>query len=1176
MHTARNSLFLTAILLAIPSLGQAATTGSISGAITDQTGALIPGAKLTITNPAQGIQHKTTSDAKGVYSFPSLPVGEYNLHAEAAGFKAQNRTGLMVDLDSTLQVDLPLELAERVEEVTVEEKEVSVETASTQLGQIVTGKSMTSVALNGRSYTDLLALQPGVVPASTQQPDSIVMAGVTVAIAPSGGLNAGNQSISGQREDANGFIVNGGDVKELMNGGTLVVPNLDSIAEFRILTNNFDAEYGNYSGGVINVVTKSGSNALHGSGFEFLRNTALDARNFFSPERSFYRQNQFGGTFGGPIRKNQLFFFGDYQGTRQAQGVDTGLIPVPSLANRGGDLVDVTDSLTGSVSGPYLAKQLSDKLGYGVAAGEPYYTSGCITNVQCVFPGAIIPQRAWSDPAKHLLPYIPAPNIGNSTFSTASQGKMLRDDKGSFRLDHNSTGFGLISGYYYFDDYSLNNPYPREQGGASVPGFGALNLGRGQLFTLAQIKTFGPSMVNELRLSVMRNSNNVGQPSGGVGPSLASQGFVTGVGTTGIVPLAPSIEGIENVVFNAFTFGTPITNLKQANNTFSAMDHLSKVWGTHTLKLGGQFSYEQVNVNPNATFNGSFLFTGSETGSDFADFLIGVASNYNQADSEAYYGRHKYASAFVEDSWRARSDLTLNLGLRWELMQYWSEKYNQIPTFVLGQQSKVYPTAPTSLLYPTDPGVPNTLVPQRNRFAPRLGLAYSPNATEGILGKILGGPGKTSIRTGYGIFYSVIQGNTIGIDEPQPPYGLSYTSSGRPLFATPFVNASNGEVHVNPFPLTFPPLNATVTHPNPNIDYSPFLPQAGMTAPPPSNTYPYNENYFLSIERQLATDTVLSVSYVGSQAHHLLVGYSANPGNPALCLALSNPKALAPGSPTCGPFGEDATFVTAGGKIIQGTRGPLGPNFHNNAYDASIGNSNYNALEASLRHTSGRLDLMVSYTFSKSIDQSSSLADPINPFNFRLTRALSAWDLTHNLVTTYRYQLPFEHLLGRAKGWAQGWILSGIIRASSGFPVTLHADGDNSLMGSIPNGVNNHSLDLPDYNGGPLKLNGNPRNGLPYFNVPAFSDNALGSPGTASRRSFHGPGTLNFDLALLKSIRLRESKALEFRLEAFNAFNHVQFFGPAAVDGGIDTALFGRVVNAAPPRLMQVALKFTF
>src|ERR1035438_7403251 len=205
------------------------------------------------------------------------------------------------------------------------------------MGEVVTGSQMTAVALNGRSYTDLLALQPGIVPVTTQTPDSIVMAGVTTAIAPSGVLNAGNQSISGQREDANGYIVNGGDVKELMNGGTLVVPNLDSIAEFRVLTNNFDAQYGNYSGGVVNVVTKSGGNVVHGDGFEFLRNTDLDARNYFSPQRSFYRQNQFGGTIGGPIRKNQLFYFGDYQGTRQSQGVDTGLIPVPSRSDRSGD-----------------------------------------------------------------------------------------------------------------------------------------------------------------------------------------------------------------------------------------------------------------------------------------------------------------------------------------------------------------------------------------------------------------------------------------------------------------------------------------------------------------------------------------------------------------------------------------------------------------------------------------------------------------------------------------------------------------------------------------------------------------------------------------------------------------------------------------------------------------------
>jgi hypothetical protein len=1181
MHQSQSKSLILFVFV-FTALSWCAVTGRIVGTVKDPSGAVIPGATITVTNIAQGTRIKARADNKGDYAFPSLPVGTYDVLFEAKGFRSERRTGLVIDANAAVEQSITLEVAQRAEDVTVTDRvsDVHVETASTQLGEVVSDRQMTAVALNGRSFTDLLALQPGIVPSTTQQPDSIVMAGVTVAIAPSGVLNAGNQSISGQREDANGFMVNGSDVKELMNGGTLVVPNLDSIAEFRILTNNFDAEYGNYSGGVVNVVTKSGSNELHGSGFEFLRNTALDARNFFSPERSFYRQSQFGGTVGGPIRKNKLFVFADYQGTRTSQGIDTGLIPVPSLTNRSGNLSDRADSLTGSVSGPYLANLLTAKLGYGISANEPYYTSGCTSPAQCVFPNAIIPQRAWSEPAKHLLQYIPAPNLGDNAFTTASEGKTLRDDKGSFRVDGNSQRWGLISGYYYFDDYSLNNPYPRDQGGASVPGFNALNLGRGQLFSLAQTKTLGGSMVNELRLSVMRNSNNAGQPSGGVGPSLASQGFVTGAGTPGIVPLDPAIEGIENVVFNSFVMGTPITNLKQANNTFSAADNFSMVRGKHTTTAGIQLSYEQVNVKPNATFNGSFLFTGSETGSDFADFLIGVASNYNQADSEAYYGRHKYAAAFAQDSWRVKPGLTLNYGVRWDLMQYWREKYNQIPTFVLGQQSKVYPTAPVSLVYPSDAGVPSTLVPQRNRFAPRLGLAYSPSRSTGLLGKIAGGPGKTSIRAGYGIFYSVIEGNTIGIDEPQPPYGLSYTSSGRPLFATPFISAADGATHVNPFPLSFPPLNASVKNPNPNIDYARFLPQAGMTAPPPSNTYPYNENYFLSIERQLGADTLLSVSYVGSQAHHLLVVYSANPGNPALCLALSKPSAVAPGSPACGPFGEDSRYITAAGRVVTGTRGPLGPDFQNDDYDASIGNSNYHSLQASLKHTSRRLELMLAYTFSKSIDQSSSISDPINPFNFGLTRALSAWDLRHNLVATYQYQLPIERLFhtpnAHAKNWAGGWSISGITRASSGFPVTIHADGDNSLIGSLPNGVNNHSLDLPDYTGAPLKLNRNPRNGLPYVNLAAFRPNALGTPGTASRRSFHGPGMLNFDLALLKNIHLPESKALQFRLESFNTFNHAQFFGPAAVDGGIDDNLFGQVVRAAPPRLMQAALKFTF
>ncbi len=1149
------------LVLAVVFPACAGVTGSIAGTVFDGTGAVIAGATVSVTELSRGSQTTATTDAKGAFKFPSLPVGRYDIKIQATGFKTSIRGGLVVDTNSALQADARLELGEFTEEVTVRESGAQVNSVSSQMGEVVTGKTMTAVALNGRSFTDLLALQPGVIPMSTQLPDSIVMAGASVAIPPSGNLNPGNQSISGQREDANGFLVNGGNVKEFMNGGTSIVPNLDSIAEFRILTNNFDAEYGNYSGGIVNVVTKSGANTLHGGAFEFLRNTVLDARNFFSPERGFFRQNQFGGVVGGPVVKNKVFFFADYQGTRTNQGIDTGLIPVPSLADRNGNLVDQASSLNGTVAGPYLASLLSQKLGYAVTANEPYYAAGCVSSLQCVFPNAVIPQRAWSEPARHLLSYIPLPNSGDSTFSTSSEGKKLRDDKGSLRIDGNTRRWGLLSAYYYFDDYKLDNPYPTGQGGANVPGFNALTLGRAQLFNLGETKTFGATAVNELRVSYIRSAADLGRPSGGRGPTLASQGFVTGAGTPGIVVLAPQIEGVENINFSSFTLGTTITGLKQANNTYSLNDVFSKVLGAHTIKTGFDLSVEHVNVDPNPTFNGSFTFYGSETGSDFADFLIGVPSNYNQADARAYYARHKYASAFLQDSWKATPTLTLNAGLRWDRMEYWSEKYNQIPTLSLGAQSKLYPTAPTGLLFPGDPGIPSTLAPSRNRFAPRVGLVYAPSQSDGLLGKIIGGPGKTSIRAGFGLFYSVIQGNTVAFIEPQPPFGQSYTSPGPPLFATPFITAANGAFQGQPFPIQFPRLNyASQRRPDTSVDFSPFIPINGLTTINPHNTFPYNENYFLSIERELARDTLFSLSYVGSQAHHLLVIYSVNPGNPALCLALSQPSAVAPGTPTCGPFGEGTTYITAGGRQINGTRGPFGSSYGNDDYTASIGNSNYNSLQTTLRHSGSRVAFLLSYTFSKSIDQSSGLSDAVNPFNFRQTRALSAFDLTHNLVASYQVQLP------------RHWSVSGITRVSSGFPVTISSDGDRSLTGSQPNGVNNHSLDLPDYAPGNLNLN----HGQPYFNTSLFTPNALGTPGNASRRSFHGPGMFNSDIALLRSVRLSESRALEIRIESFNTFNHTQFFGPSAVNGNRDSDLFGQIVKATAPRLVQAALKLTF
>jgi hypothetical protein len=331
-----------------------------------------------------------------------------------------------------------------------------------------------------------------------------------------------------------------------------------------------------------------------------------------------------------------------------------------------------------------------------------------------------------------------------------------------------------------------------------------------------------------------------------------------------------------------------------------------------------------------------------------------------------------------------------------------------------------------------------------------------------------------------------------------------------------------------------------------------------------------------SIQRQISKSALLTVSYVGNQGRHLLVLVPENLGNPSLCLSLSQPSEIAPGSSTCGPFGEDATYTSASGRVYQGTRVGLGSNFGSTAAQKTVGNSNYNALEVNLRFTAGsRGTLLVGYTYSKSIDDASNLGEQTNPFNMRLNRALSSWDMTHNFVATYTYALPFDRFFSPNR-LTDGWSLSGTTRFSTGFPVTLFDDSDRSLLGTLGNGVNNELLDTPDYMGAPLDINTNPRNGKPEFNPNAFAREALGQLGNASRRSFHGPGIENFDLQLSKSIRLTESKSLDIRIEAFNVFNHAQFYGPSSVDGEVNDSMFGTVVSAAAPRLVQMAAKLLF
>ncbi len=1162
--------FIMAVLLASAQIMFASVTGSIAGRVTDPSGAVVPGATVTALNTQTGTKEATTTNEAGFYSFPTLSVGAYDIEVRATGFKTYRQTGLVLDVNSGLRVDAALEVGTVTEQVNVSATAVQVETASTQLGEVIGSTKMEAVPLNGRSYTDLLALQPGVVP---------VNAGTcTYPCSPavSGNLNPGNLSINGQREDANSFMVNGGTVDESVTMGTAVIPNLDSIAEFRILTANFDAEYGNFSGGQINVITKSGTNHLHASAFEFLRNTDLDTRTFYDPTRGKFIQNQFGATLGGPIKRDRLFFFGDYQGTRHIVGASTGEIPVPSPADRNGNLADLAGQLTGTVTGSYWAGLLSQELGYPVSVGEAYYSPGCTTSSQCVFPNAIIPQSAFSSPAQPLMKYIPSPNVG-PFFSTSAFNETLRDDKGGYRTDAN-TRWGMLSAYYFLDDYSLDNPY----GGASLPGFDALNRGRAQTLSLSDVKSIGPKAVNEFRFQYMRDAYVGGLPRGGLGPTPGSLGFVEGPNTLGIAPdeRFPGSIGVTGVGFNNFSIGVSSPEF-HFNNIFQWLDNYSRVVGTHTLKFGGSINWNQL-YRYIGSFNGAFGFSGVETGSDWADFLIGAPNFYYQGQFVTGHTRSRYYGLYAQDSWRARPNLTLNYGLRWQVNTPWYEVFNQVNAFVPGEQSVVFPGAPTGYVFPGDPGIPSTIAPTRYKnFAPRIGLAYSPSRSEGILGKLLGGAGKTSIRAGFGVFFTAFQGGSNFLEIGDAPFGYFYFSPTPPLFATPFVDRQTGNSEGQKFPVAFPPLGFSPSHPDTSVNWAKYLPISSSPAFFTGNRLPYAEHYNLTVQRQFGPNTLLSLSYLGTQGHRLLADLESNPGNPALCLSVSQPDEVAPGSPTCGPFAENGVYTTADGQTINGTRSPLGINFGANAYFAAMANSNYNSAQVSLRHTSGRTQFLVGYTYGKAMDNASGAtgagtSGQINVINQKLGKALSSFDVTHNFVASYSYELPFDKL-GHANRFTSGWILTGITRFSTGLAVFLTEFDDRSLLGTCFNGIGT-CVDTPNLVPGPLHIT-NPRQqdlatgANPYFNTSLFTPDNLGELGTANRRFFHGPGLNNFDMALLKNVRLAESKMLQFRVEFFNLFNHAQFGLPT---GNINSSTFGFVTSAGPGRIGQLGLKLIF
>jgi len=1148
---------LAAITLAANLLAD--VTGTIVGVVRDPSGGAVVGATVSATNASTNFTREVKSDASGEFRLLALPPGPYRVNAAATGFEQFVSTGIELRVNDQLRVDVELKVGSVKEAVTVIASSVQVETESTQLGQVFDTKQILDLPLNGRSYIDLLTLQAGVAPATSGsiQQDRPV----------SGISSAGNYSVNGQRETANAFLVNGGDVSEGRNLGAGLIPNLDSIQEFRLITNSFDAEYGKFSGSVMNAITKSGSNAFHGDGFEFIRNGDFDARAFFDPTKADLRRNQFGYAVGGPFWRNKIFWFTDYQGTRQTEGASTGIVQLPTVAQRQGQF-DPNSFVDGNgapmtVQGSYWASVLTSRLGYGVTAGEQYSSPGCSSSAQCVFPGGVIPTRAFSAPAIGILPYIPVPNLGNGLYANSSQKNTVQDDKIGQRVDVTSNRAGNWSMYYHFDDSTVNAALPA----ASVPGFPATTPTRAQMAVLSNTKTFGGSQVNEFRLSFFRTSTHTDEPKGSFA-KLSSLGFVTGNNTLGINPSGPAgfPQTVPPIYFNNFSIGVPTLTTGQPNNTYQISDGFSKVVGSHTMKFGGEFRYLQINERNTCAPNGDFSFNGSETGVDFADFLIGAPTSYNQCSQQFLDSRTRYGGAYFQDAFKWKPNITINYGLRWEVSMPWYDTQGKIETIVPGEQSTQFPTAPLGWVVPGDPGIPSTLAPTRyNNFAPRVGIAYSPDFSDGLMGKLTGGPGKTSIRAGYGIFYTSVEDLNLFYEVGDAPFGLYWVSPNQPMFDQPFMTRADGTSQTQRFPFTFPIPGSPA---NTKLDYSTYLPLSYSPGYDIHNRMPYAEDYNVTVQRGLDKATVLTLALVGTQGHKLISQYDANPGNAALCAQLNAEGA----TPTCGPYGEQQTYTLPNGKQVFGTRTTLGPAFGaDNSITANIANSNYISFQTSVERKARDITILAAYTYSKAIDNASGFGDWVNFTNYRLSRSLSSFDVRSNFVASYNWEIPFDRWVsGAPRRLTKGWQFNGITRLASGFPVQItQGAGDNSLTGS-PN------TDTPNIVG-PLQFldpHKTQANGLNmYFSPDAFASESLGSFGTASRRFFSGPGIANWDLGLMKITQIRESMSVIFRAEFFNAFNHTQFSNPS---GSFSSGIFGAVTNTRAPRIGQMSIKFVF
>jgi outer membrane receptor protein involved in Fe transport len=922
------------------------TGGRILGRIADPSGAVLANVKVTLVNEATGVSRQAVTNDSGDFSFVEVPVGTYRAEFDLAGFKKNVRRGILLELNQVVTLNMLMQLGEAKEVVEVTSEAPLVDTTSTQLGTVVNDRAIVQLPLNQRDTYQFLSLQPGV---SSQVGADLYY----------GGGDVGSVSVNGGRGRANNFSVNGGDANDLFANLPTVQPNPDSVEEFRILTNTFDAEYGRNSGSVVNVVTKSGTNQLHGNVYDFLRNKVLNARGYFDTSKPAFVMNQFGGTLGGPIKKDRTFFFGSYEGLRRSQGSSGDVVAVPDSLERTGDFSE-GPAFTGVIGNQGVADVLNSRANGQcatdiAAAGGTSPAEGVAFSD--VFPGNVIPTSCQDPVAADLLRFVPSANRGNGFFQAVLTGSDRRD-QATFRFDHHINEKQNFSAYYYFQDESNFSPFNNFQAaGANVPGFGANSKQRFQQWNLSHTWTISNNVVNEFRFTYMReaqgtfnhsqNTNNVtdscssaaAKPfcftgvsdAGVINDPLAGENPLAGTpfaNKIGITPgLGPNREGVPDVtIAGGFTIGNNFEGeIPQVGNSFQWSDNLTKVMGSHTLKFGGDIRRMRFDQHLFFEVNGYYNFNGGGTNDTgftdlYPNYLLGLPDIYQQGAANTENVRTSSFYLFAQDSWKIRPNLSLNYGLRWELNTPLTDIGKRVQTFRPGQSTSVYPcqlsaygqlllggasdcesagVLPTGIVFPGDKGVPAGLTQTYYKaFAPRIGIAWSPGTS-----------GKTSIRAGWGLFYNPIEQLVLEQFSAEPPFGGSVFLV-ETMFNTPFYPQSGGFAYPNPFNgIQDPPRNQPV-------DWSLFRPALLFGEFQPHMRSQYSAQYNLTIQRELAKDLVLQVGYVGTQGHRLLATKDLNRATPRTCLDIN---ALASHNPnnvssfgalaTCNQLAEDNQFT---------------------------------------------------------------------------------------------------------------------------------------------------------------------------------------------------------------------------------------------------------------------------